>query len=370
MTFDPSLARKEIPALRTQAQFNAGTFGPTPQRVATAMQEHMEGVLHWGRNGKARLHQLHEHIHQARRSVAASFDIPLETVALTHCTTDGINTVLRGLRWEPGDEVVTTTAEHPGLTSPLESLCLERGVLAHAVAPSYGALSAALSPKTKLLAISHVLWTTGETLPIQELVREARKIGARVLIDGAQSAGAIPVKIVELGADFYTISGQKWLCGPSGTGALYIHPDALSSLSTPWPSFLSKNRSGAITKEWPTAQRLDVSTLSTTSLTGMAAALSFHREHVERGALPYAHALANTLRQRLREMPAIRVIETTSPSTLVSFTKDGAKAEEVSAALEQGNVFVRPIPGLGYIRASVGFWNDTTDIDRLVTALR
>jgi L-cysteine/cystine lyase len=369
MSFKSERARAELPSVRHQAYLNAGTFGPSPQRVADAMRARIDDVLANGRTGKAGIMRWIELGERARAAFALSLGVSTETVALMHCTTDGVNTVLWGLTWQPGDEIITTTAEHPGLTAPLDAVVAQKGVRVHYVAPTRDAIRAALSARTKLVAVSHVLWTNGDTLPIAEIVHDTHAAGARVLVDGAQSAGAIALDLRTLGVDYYTVSGQKWLCGPSGTGALYIHPDSLAALSTPWPWYLSKNRFGPTTTEWTTARRLDASTLSITSLAGIVAAIEFHQEQVQAGGLAYALALAFETRAALQRRAGISLVAAESPSTLVSFTKEGTKAEDVTASLELAKVFVRSIPGVNYVRVSVGFWNNQDDIEQLVRAL-
>ena len=86
------------------------------------------------------------------------------------------------------------------------------------------AFDAAIDDRTRIVALSHVLWTTGARLPIREIAALAHARGARVVVDGAQAVGAIPVSVAELGVDFYAIPGQKWLLGPEGTGALWCDP--------------------------------------------------------------------------------------------------------------------------------------------------
>ena len=128
-----------------------------------------------------------------------------ELVALTASTTDSCNVVLAGLDIGPSDEIVTTTDEHFGLIGPIHT----SGARVVVVPPDPDEISAAVGPRTRLIAISQVLWTTGAVLPVREL-RERTDVP--ILVDGAQSVGAIPVSAD--GLDFLTISGQKWLCGP------------------------------------------------------------------------------------------------------------------------------------------------------------
>jgi L-cysteine/cystine lyase len=309
---------------------------------------------------------------RARRGFARSLACRAEEIALTHCTTDGCNTVVWGLAFEHGDEVVTTTHEHPGLTAPLEELERTKGVVVRTCEPELEAIADAVTERTRLVAFSHVLWTTGNVLPAKQIAEAARsKSGGRafVLVDGAQSVGALSVHPADFCVDAYTVSGQKWLCGPSGTGSLWVNPARLDELGTPWPWYLSKSRGPGGVREWGTARRLDASTIGMTSLAGLEAALAWHQEQVEAGAFAYADSLAMRLRFALARVPRVRVVPAPAPSQLVSFTVDGETASAVSTRLEAAGVLVRPIPGVEYVRASVGFWNDEGDLERLLRAV-
>ena len=186
------------------------------------------------------------------------------TTALTSSTTEGCNIVLAGLGLDAGDEIVTTTDEHFGLLGPLAT----SGARVVVVEPDPDRILAAVTPRTRLIATSQVLWTTGAVLPVREL-RE--RSGVPVLVDGAQSAGAIPVDVA--GMDFFTISGQKWLCGPDATGALVVtDPERLRVAAPSYFSQTSYERDGSFEPR-EGAARFEQSWWSPASLNGLLAAL-------------------------------------------------------------------------------------------------
>ena len=167
----------------------------------------------------------------ARATPACSAAQPSE-LALTGSTTDGVNTVIAGLDLRAGDEVVTTDEEHPGLLAPLGRA--RAASWHHACGSSRGPSSPdAVSPSTRLIACSHVSWVSGRVMDVAAL----RATGVPVLLDAAQAIGAIPVDVRALGCDFYAASGQKWMCGPEGSGCLYVRPDRLDELLVPWPGY-------------------------------------------------------------------------------------------------------------------------------------
>src|SRR5262249_48027763 len=124
--------------------------------------------------------------------------------------------------WRSEDEVLTSTVEHPGIVAPLHHLARRSGVSLRTVAPE--AVAYAITDHTRLVAVSHVSFSTGACLPIAEIASAARDTGALLLVDGAQAVGALPVDVHALDVDAYAFPGQKWLCGPEGTGALYVRP--------------------------------------------------------------------------------------------------------------------------------------------------
>jgi L-cysteine/cystine lyase len=364
--FDVEAVRQDMPSVRAAVYLNAGTFGPLPRAADNAMRTHMNATFERGRTRLDDWFQLQE---EARRAFARTLFAHVDAVALMHCTTDAINTVISGLTFDDGDEIVTTTDEHPGITAPLEELARRCRIAIHVVEPRGDAIIKAIGDRTRLIAISHVLWTTGDVLPVSAIAAAAREYGALVLVDGAQAVGAIDVDPEALGADFYAASGQKWLCGPSGTGALWVRPTMLDRLRTPWPWYLSKSRGPIGVRDWGSARRLDATTISMTSLSGLVAALEWHRVQVTNGALAWAATLARYLRDKLDALPRVAVVPATTPSTIVSFTVSGERAAHVAQRLEDANVFVRSVPSHDYVRASVGFWNTRADLDALVRAL-
>ncbi|MDX6370706.1 MAG: L-cysteine/cystine lyase [Gaiellaceae bacterium] len=195
-----------------------------------------------------------------------------EHIALTSSTTDGCNIVAAGLDLRPGDEVVTTSSEHPGLLLPLNVSGARVRVAEVAARPTADAVDtilACVTPKTKLLALSHVLWTTGQVLPVDEL---KNRTGLPMLVDGAQSVGAMPVDVGEL--DYYTVSCQKWLCGPEPLGALYVRdPEALKVAIPSYFAQQSIESDGTFVAA-NGAARFDSGWLATPALAGLEAALA------------------------------------------------------------------------------------------------
>lgn len=354
-------ARAQFPVLERFAYLNAGTLGPLAGATLAAMAERTRFDQQHGRGGRAWFESILELRTRVREQIAALIGATSERIALTDSTTESCNLVVAGLRLDAEDEIITTDAEHPGLLLPLNVSGARVRVAEVANRPTEQALETLLScvtPRTRLFALSHVLWTTGQVMPVHEL-RE--KSGLPVLVDGAQSVGAIPVEVGSL--DYYTVSGQKWLCGPEPVGALYIRdPDALEIAFPTYFAQQSIERDGSFV---PTegAPRFDSGWIATATLAGFTSALE--------SAPAWRFERAREMTARCHDALAENydVVGERGQGTLVSFVPP-AEPAQVSAQLYERGVVVRDLPGTGWVRASCGWWTSEDDIDRLLAGLR
>jgi len=346
-------ARALFPVLQRIAYLNAGTFGPLARPVADALVEAVEHDAEHGRSGLPYFEQTIALRDEARQAFASLVDADPAQVALTSSTTEGCAIVVRGLGLEPGDEVVTTTDEHFGLLGPLGASPATVVV----VEPDPDAIRAAVTSRTRLIASSPVLWTTGAVLPLAELGTET---GVPVLADGAQAVGAIPTRAD--GFDFLTISGQKWLCGPDATGALVVRdPERIRVTSPSYFAQTCHDPDGAYEPQ-AGARRLEPGWWSRGTLRAMLAALALRPAWGFERAWEAAERCRELLSGRFEVMtPADR-------ATLVSFRPHDEPADVVSR-LHAAGVHVRELPGRGLVRVSCGWWTSDDDLDRLVAAL-
>jgi L-cysteine/cystine lyase len=344
MTFEE--ARAQFPVLERHAYLNAGTNGPLARSTVDAFVEQSRRDLSEGRSSKSYFERMLELREEARQGFADVLGVDPLHIALVESTSRACATVLSGLGLTGEDEVITTDQEHFGLTGALYAT----GARVLIVEADEDAILGAISARTKLVATSHVLWTTGRRLDLHRVRREA---GLPILVDGAQSAGAIPVDVGEL--DFYTISAQKWLCAPDPAGALYVRDPELVRVKT--PSYFSQDSyepSGAfVPKE--SAARFDGGWIGVPALAGVVAALRTHPEWRYNRAAEIAARCAELL------APHVEVVTPPGHSTLVSFRPPVDPVELVSELHDRG-VVVRELPGRNLVRASCGWWTNEDDL--------
>jgi L-cysteine/cystine lyase len=348
-------ARAQFPVLDRYAYLQAGSVGPLARATVEAIRAEENRALVDGRGSTAQFERILEQREFLRADLAALVGVSADQVALTASTTDGCNIVLAGLDLQPGDEVITTTDEHFGLLGPLHA----SGARIVVVPPDADRIVDAVTSRTRLLALSHVLWTTGKLLPIDELKATT---GLPILVDGAQSVGAWPVDA--FGLDYYTISGQKWLCGPEGMGALVVADP--ESLRVTRPSYFSQQRyePDGTFEPTPGARRFDPNLTPTAHVAGLRAALAARPEW----AYDRAAEMAERFREGLSDAGA-DVVTPEERATLVSWCVPVEESAHVVARLAQRGVIVRDLPGRGLVRASVGWWSNEDDLDRLLAAL-
>jgi L-cysteine/cystine lyase len=307
---------------------------------------------------------------QLREALGRTVGADAEQIALMNSTTQGVGMVVAGIEWKPGDEIITTTEEHPGLLSPLHVAARRHGAIVREVDAS-GLLDAVTS-QTRLVGISHVLWTTGRILDLQALSDRVHDAGGELLVDGAQSIGSIDVQVPGTGADYYAFSGQKWLLGPQGTGGLWVAPERVEPLTPALSGYFSLVE-GRVGEMRPGAARFDGGSFDSAVLAGLLAAVEWV-EAQPGGRAEWARRTAGNAqraRERLLAEPWISIAEPPGArGSLIAMTADGIEDLPAAVAgLAERGVLVRFIPGTPYLRVSVGSWTTDDDVERLVSGL-
>jgi selenocysteine lyase/cysteine desulfurase len=355
---DATAFRAQFPVFERLSYLNAGTEGPVPARAVQAVGRRVELEAAEGRGGRPYFEALMELRDRVREAYAGVLGARAQDVALTGSTTDGVNTVIGGLDLREGDEVLTTDEEHPGLLAPLGRARRRHGISVRAV--PFGEIASAVSPTTKLIACSHVSWVSGRLVDTRALAAT----GVPLLLDAAQAIGAIPVDVEAIGCDYYAASGQKWLCGPEGSGCLFVREGRLDELLVPWPGFgsVADPERALEFEEAEGVARLDHGFPSGVRSTWTLASLELFGE----AGWDWVHERAASLADSLAQQLAQRGLEvlSRSRSTLVSWKASDPEAEVKRMAA--AGVIVRYIPAFGVVRASIGAWCSEEELERLV----
>lgn len=385
--------RRQFPALDGKAYFNYGAHGTMPRPAIEAVLRSYEHVQRWGPFSTEVNEWVEREVARTAACLAAQIGAPPENVALTENASVGCGIVLWGLDWRAGDHVLLSDCENPGIVAAVRALArrfrLEVSTCAVSRAQGRGplldAVASGLRPGTRLVVLSHVLWNTGRVLPLGEvadLCRARRRAGGvvRLLADGAQSVGVLPLKVAESGVDFYAFTGHKWLCGPEGVGGLYVSPEALEELQPTfagWRGVSVDKADGSLS--WRAgARRFEVSTSAYPLFAGLRSAVAVH-EDFDSAAGRYERVLglSRSLWEKLRgaggagQSAAIECLQTSPPeSGIVAVRLNGREHQRAVYFLEAEGCYGRAMYDPECLRFCLHYFTTQAEVDRLVELLR
>ncbi|MCC5614574.1 aminotransferase class V-fold PLP-dependent enzyme [Nostoc sp. CHAB 5836] len=377
--------REQFPALANKTYFNYGGQGPMPQRAMDAIAQTQAHVQHIGPFGNDAYRWIAPQTQAAREAIASELNAPSETITLTQNVTVGCNIAMWGIQWRAGDHLLLSDCEHPGVIAAAQEIsrrfAVEVTTCPLKVTLNQGdpvkVITQHLRANTRLVILSHVLWNTGQVLPLDKIVEVCRNNHSALLIDAAQSAGLLPLNLTELGIDFYAFTGHKWLCGPAGAGGLYVRPEARENLK---PTFIGLN--GIVVDSqsqpigWlPDGRRYEVSTLAYPLYLGLKEAIAIHQQwgtSQER----YEQICQNSeyLWRQLIALPDIKCLRTSPPeSGIVSFQLINNQPQthlKLVEFLESQKILTRTIADPSCIRATVHYFTLESEIDLLVETIQ
>ncbi len=332
-----------------------------------------------------------QEVQQTRLAIATELGVPSETITLTEDVTVGCNIALWGIDWQPGDHMLLSDAEHPGIVATAQEIGRRFGVEVSTCplmatlnngSPS-DVIAQHLRPNTRLVVLSHILWNTGQVLPMLEIVKVCKQhdgsTPVRILVDAAQSVGSLPLNLTELGADFYAFTGHKWWCGPAGVGGLYVRPEARESLQPTfigWRSIVTDNEGKPVGWQ-PDGRQYEVATSAFPQYAGLRAAIATHQEWgTAQSRYQQICQLSDYLWQRLTELAEISCLRTAPPEAgLVSFQLTNSKREasthqQLVKFLETQGLMTRTLVDPDCVRACVHYFTLPSEIDQLVEGIQ
>jgi L-cysteine/cystine lyase len=372
------------PALANKTYFNYGGQGPMPQAALAAILAAYEQIQTQGPFGLKTNQLVTKEANLTRQAIAQELGVAAETIALTENVTAGCNIVLWGMNWQPGDRLLLSDCEHPGVIASIGEICRRFGVVVDLfplqatldTGDPVTTITSHLQPQTRLVVLSHVLWNTGQVLPLAEIAAAVRTVQSarpiRILVDATQSVGWLPLDLAKVGIDFYAFTGHKWWCGPEGVGGLYIHPEAISSLE---PTFIGWRGLDYSQPHLPLVndgRRYEVATSAYPLYAGLRAAIATHQSWGS--AIDRADrivTLATYLWESLQQIPGIKCLNQAAPrSGLVSFQVEAGNHAKLVKDLEDRHFYLRTIVAPDCIRACTHYFTTPAEIDELVGSLR
>jgi len=376
--------RQQFPALANKAYFNYGGQGPMPQASLDAILAAYERIQSQGPFGLKTSELVGRESNLTRQAIASELGVTADTIALTENVTAGCNIALWGLNWQPGDRILLSDCEHPGVIASIKEICRRFQVVVD-VFPLMATLNSGdpvavitthLQPQTRLVVLSHVLWNTGQVLPLAAIAAGIRQYAqatqpVRILVDAAQSVGLLPLNLAQLGIDFYAFTGHKWWCGPEGVGGLYIHPDAFASLDPTFIGWRSLDYSRSDLPLINDARRYEVATSAYPLYAGLRAAIAIHQSWGS--AIERANKIVNLatyLWENLQQVAGIKCLNQNPPqSGLVSFQVVAGSHARLVKDLEDRHFYLRTIVDPDCIRACTHYFTSTAEIDELIQCL-
>lgn len=360
---------------------NHGSFGATPKSVFEVYQD-------WQRRLEAQPvrflgREVQGYLAEARTVLGDYLNVAGSDLSFVTNATYGVNIVARSLQLGPGDEVLTSDQEYGACNNIWTYLSQTQGFSYHPASVPLAATSetmleafwSAVTPKTKVIYLSHITSPTAQTFPVAEICDRARAIGILTIVDGAHAPGQLELDLQVLGADIYTGNLHKWLCAPKGAGFLYVHPNTqplIKPLIVGWGLTRGKSES------------LGTSFLDNLGWTGtedvsrylaVPAAIEFQRQHDWFNVRRECHMLLASTLARLAAVTGLAsayVDENSYAQLAISALPIGTNLDTFKTCLYDDYRIEIPLTehlGRPYLRISVQGYNTQSDLDTLVDAV-
>jgi cysteine desulfurase / selenocysteine lyase len=363
--------RELFPVTRNLVYFNHAAVGPLSVRAFEAMERHARdqrdfGALHW----KA----WYAEIDRLRESMARLINAEPQEIAILKNTSEGLSFVAQGLRWEEGDNVITTALEFPSNWTPWKRL-EERGVECRvAPLPTVEELDTLIDARTRLVTVSSVAFHNGWVADLDAIGALCERRGVLFCVDAIQSVGVLPIDVRRSKIHFLAADGHKWMCGPEGTAIFFVAAEQRDLLQVVESGWTNVERGGKFincgTAWLPDSRRFEAGSLNTNGVFGLRAALDLIHEIGVETIAERAVSVAARLAEELEELGWTIGSPRPIASPIVGATPPAVDKTLLwwHRQLEERNVVCAPREGM--LRFSPHFYNDESDVERVITALK
>ncbi|MCY0881110.1 MAG: aminotransferase class V-fold PLP-dependent enzyme, partial [Firmicutes bacterium] len=345
-----------IPSACNNTYLNTGTLGPSPTPVMAAVEA---AETQWVHSGPG-----HTPLFHAARDQAEIFGSRLETafpggrIALTENNSAALLRILWGIRFKARDEIIVTNHEHGALLMSVGTLAKRFRLKVHVISVEDPVgistqVEKLMNDRTRLVAMSHVSYLTGWRLPVEKVSRITERYKyCRLLVDGAQALGNIPVNFSLTGADYYVFCGYKWMMAPTGLAGVWVRDGRMAELATVWPNerdYSVENLASGHFKTTPeSGQSLEYGTRIWTRVVGWALMWDYFEEEGFIHQSTYQQRLANEAIQRISaECPEISVRvppNLDTGMTALTALQCLSMGEKLAPELWRRKIFVKPLP--------------------------
>jgi len=363
-----AMVRQQLLVPANRIYLNTGSLGPCPVHIIDAIHANTRQLEmnpvgeNWGPLGNQ--------MELVRKKVADFIHADVEEIVLTRNTTEGLNLIAQSLQLSEGDEIITTTLEHGGGEVGLEFLVKTKGATlkkielplpGNSVEVIVNTIRQSITPKTKLVMLSHVNTITGLLMPFAEIAKITQPKGIYLIADGAQAPGLTKVDVKALGVDAYSASGHKWLMGPKETGFLYVNKKLQDKVH---PVFTASGFS---------VYSASSGTRNVATIIGLGLAIDFHNSIGTDKIQERTLQLRNYCLAELKKLKGLKIIspEARSLSTgIVSFSLNSVKNVNIFNTLKDQDIIVKLLSQHNGIRISCHVFVSKKDIDQFVKALK
>jgi len=377
-----------MPALANKVYFNYGGQGPLPTPSLEAIQASWRTIQELGPFTGSVWPYVGGTVSSLRQRLARWCGVPPERLAFTENVTSGCVLPLWGLPWRAGDELLISDGEHPGVVAACQELAQRQNLgltslpvvearsgSEAAQAAVLEALERSLTPRTRLVVLSHLLWNTGQLMPIAAVAARLAQHPNQpwLLVDGAQSLGSVPVAEAAAAADIYACTGHKWCCGPEGLGVVALSERLLEQARPTligWRTLADEDTgTGTFHRD---GRRFEVATSCTPLFAGLSSSLALLEAQgtdQERLALIRQHSAR--LWEGLGRIASVHpLLDEPPPAGLVSFTVEGQDPATLVQRLGERGIWLRNLPDPACLRACTHITTTTSDIEALLEALQ
>lgn len=363
--------------IKRNLYFNTGELSIIIKELKCRIIRETKNEFYYGRSRKGSRKNFNVQLSYLREQIADLIGAFSEEITITNNTTFGLNIVLNGMKFNSGDEIITTSMEHLASISPLTNLKNKKKVIIkeYKVTKRFNVkkLEELITCKTKMIVISHIFWKTGEVVPIKEVIDIAHSKGIKVLVDGAQAVGSYPVNLHNINADFYCFPAHKWLYGPEGLGFLFVRKNIQKDLDITFSgisTFEHFNDYNDYSIQ-DNGQRWELGTIFRPSVYGMNDVLKYLNDTIKfKNIYIKTQKLNNYMKCLVSDIANISIVTDKNYNICTLIFPENINCKALKEHLEFFSIFTKDIVDINAIRISLSFINNEDDIQFLLKKIR